>query len=451
MKHFAIGTVVVCGLALSAVGAARTDDAIAAAFNKFWAAHNPQDASKAGEEIVASGVSFAEALGRLQHGRTYSPDVKRGELRLQRRSVQGDFFYDVKVPEAYDPAQKYPLRFQLHGGVMMRESGAPMVGRSGRGDGRGGPLEGERNQIYVMPTAWRDAPWWSRAQIENLDAILDSLKRVYNVDENRVAIAGVSDGATGLYYLAMRDTTPFASFLPLNGSMMVLANDQLGIDTNLFPTNLRNKPFFIVNGGQDRLYPTRNVEPYIAHLDRGGVLVEYHARPEAGHNTAWWPQIKNPFEAFVHTHPRDPSPETLTWEATDRDLPSRAHWLVIDKLSAASASEPPMRPDLNVFTGEGFNKGRELYARTRPSGRVDLARDGNTVRATTRGVAQFTLLLSPTAFDLSQPVRVVLNGQTLPPSTVEPSVATLVRWSARDNDRSMLFGAELHLSVPATR
>ena len=127
----------------------------------------------------------------------------------------------------------------------------------------------------MLPAAWRDAPWWSKAQLENLDAILDSVKRAYNVDENRVVLSGVSDGATGLYYVAMRDTTPFASFLPLNGFLMVLANDQLMVDSELFPTNLLNKPFFIVNGGQDPLYPIRTVRAVRrspARQRRGGRL-----------------------------------------------------------------------------------------------------------------------------------------------------------------------------------
>jgi hypothetical protein len=28
---------------------------------------------------------------------------------------------------------------------------------------------------------------------------------------------------------------------------------------------------------------------------------------------------------------------------------------------------------------------------------------------------------------------------------VEPSLATLLKWAARDNDRTMLFAAELHI------
>jgi molybdopterin-dependent oxidoreductase alpha subunit len=431
-----------CLGALGAAARAAAPPSIDAAFQRFWAARNPPDAGKAAQDIVRSGVTFDDALGRLKRGRPYTAQVKRGAVQLERRSVSGGFFYQLVVPETYDPARTYQLRVQLHGGVMMRETSEPR-GRGGRG---GGPLEGAE-QIYLLPTAWRDAPWWGRAQLENLDAILDSVKRTYNVDENRVVLSGVSDGATGLYYVAMRDTTPYASFLPLNGFLMVLANDQLSIDTELFPTNLLNKPLFIVNGGQDPLYPIRTVQPFVDHLKDSGVAVEYHPRPEAGHNTAWWPEIKEPFEAFVHSHPRDPLPAKITWEATDHDLPSRAHWLVIDRLRGAGATEAPMQPDLNLFSGSGFNHGKELFRRGRPSGRVDLVRHGNAVEMTTRGVAELTLLLSPDVFDFSQPIVVTANGRIVSDRRVEPSMTTLLKCAARDNDRTMLFGAELPLAM----
>ena len=95
------------------------------------------------------------------------------------------------------------------------------------------------------------------------------MKRTYNVDENRVVLSGVSDGGTGAYYVAMRDTTPFSSFLPLNGFIVVLANPSMDLREGLFPNNLRNKPFFVVNGGQDPLYPAARVEPYVKHFQRG--------------------------------------------------------------------------------------------------------------------------------------------------------------------------------------
>ena len=90
---------------------------------------------------------------------------------------------------------------------------------------------------------------------------------------------------------------------------------------------------------------------------------------------------------------------------------------------------------------------RHLFARPAPSGRVDLVRVGNTVTATTRGVAAFTLLLSPDQFDFAKPVKVVANGRTVFDGKVEKELRTLLKFAAIDNDRTMLFGAELHIDL----
>ena len=88
-----------------------------------------------------------------------------------------------------------------------------------------------------------------------------------------------------------------------------------------------------------------------------------------------------------------------------------------------------------------------LFEHRHPSGRVDLVRTGNVVKATTRGVAEFTLLLSPDTFDFGQPVRVETNGHVAFEGMVDKNLTTLLTWAARDNDRTMLFGAELHVAV----
>jgi hypothetical protein len=90
---------------------------------------------------------------------------------------------------------------------------------------------------------------------------------------------------------------------------------------------------------------------------------------------------------------------------------------------------------------------RQLFDRTLPSGRVDLSRSGNTVTATTRGVTGFTLLLSPDQFDFGKPVKVVANGGTVFDKKVEKNLRTLLKWAALDNDRTMLFGAEVHIEL----
>jgi hypothetical protein len=423
----------VLGTTSIAPSAASVD--VDALFKAFWATRSPQDAAKLVPDIVKSGVSFADALQRLKEGRPYVATVPKGVVKSSYTAHGKEFFYSVNVPDSYDPGRRYQVRFQLHGGVS-RESNRP------RGDGGIGALAGAE-QIYILPTAWADAMWWSPVQLENLNTILDTVKRTYNVDENRVVLSGVSDGGTGAFYVAMKATTPFASFLPLNGSMLVLRSEDLAVG-DVFPTNLRNKPFFIVNGGRDPLYPTSHVGPYVEHLKAKGVEIVYKPQPNGVHNTAWWPEVKDSFEAFVRGHSRNPFPETLTWETGGAPSDNRAHWLVIDKLAPKSRKDPEL-PDVNLLT----DGGPMLFDNTQPSGRVDLARSGNTVTASTTGVAEFTLLLSPDAFDLSKSVKVQANGRVVFNGRVDPSVATLLKWAARDNDRAMLFAAELIVKLPA--
>jgi hypothetical protein len=512
--------VVVASVAGLGGRAAAQMSAVDAAFGAFWAAASPEDAAKLVDPIVRAAVNFDEAYRRLQRGRPYSAR-EAGVVHLQNRTSDGiEHFYAANVPDSYDPARRYQVRIQLHGGVGGRATNAPV------GNGTVGALAGAE-QIYVVPYAWADAPWWSNDQVLNLAAIVDSVKRLYNVDENCVALSGVSDGGTGAYFVAMRETTPYASVLPLNAYLMVLALHDID-DGLIFANNLRNKPIFAVNGGRDPLYPTRVVDPYIEHMKRGGVSVDYHPQPNAGHNTAWWPDVKDLYETFVREHPRRPLPDTLTWEMGNSAGFNRAHWLVIDKLGAskgdarslADLNDMPMPPSADfgarsigtrinrVMPGSnaeriGLKAGdvlvrlndqsaaaaadvadalsdtppgsaitllvardnlpvelkgvyqpqivesppRHLFARGGGSGRVDLARAANVITATTRGVAAFTLLLSPDQFDFGKPVKVVANGRTVFDGKIEKNLRTLLKYAASDNDRTMLFGAELHVKL----
>jgi len=90
-----------------------------------------------------------------------------------------------------------------------------------------------------------------------------------------------------------------------------------------------------------------------------------------------------------------------------------------------------------------------VFKRTRASGRVELQRSGNQVELRTRGVRRLKLLLSPDQFDFDQPLRVVANGRPVFEGRLQRSASTLLTWAARDNDRTMLFGAELKLDLPA--
>jgi hypothetical protein len=191
------------------------------------------------------------------------------------------------------------------------------------------------------------------------------------------------------------------------------------------------------------------VEPYLEHLRRAGVSITYRPQPEAGHDTSWWPQVRDTFETFAREHPRAPLPDRISWESSEPRSRGRAHWLVIDEVGRTGASSN--LPDLNeLLVGSADNAARiPLFRRSRRSGRVDIVRTGNSVAALTRDVTRFTLLLSPDQFDLDRPVTVTADGRKIFEGKVERSVATLMKWAARDNDRRMLFGAEIQIRPAA--
>ncbi len=335
----AIVLVAILHLGLSEVSSSQVQGPdVDQAFQAFWSARSVAEATAAADAITQSGVTLEDALRRLQVGRTYGADVPRGLLSFQH-NLQGEgFSYTVDVPQDYDSARKYQVRFQLHGGLARRTSS--------NGDSQVRTIPGA-DQIYVYPNAWMGTPWWSNRQVLNLRVILDRLKRNYNVDENRVVLAGVSDGGTGTYYYAMRDTTPFASFLSLNGSLLVLSNPAMGVAGDSFLNSLLNKPYLVVNGWKDPQYPPIAVEPMFDHLKQGGVEIVHFPQKDAAHNVSWWPEVRDRFEEFVRSHPRDPHPATLTWGTDLKTTPRRSHWLMIDELRDEDAREA--LPDLNRY------------------------------------------------------------------------------------------------------
>ena len=527
----AIGLAFVAGslavsLAASAQQSASAVSNIDKAFESFWAAPHPAAAAGRIDAIVKTGVSFDEALGRVRRGRDHKADVPKGQQIGRQRTFDGlDHEFVFNVPPTYDPARPYPVRFQLHGGIARARP--PAVNRL-----RTDALPSAADEIMVFPIGWVRALWWSATQVDNLTRILDRLKRTYNVDENRVYLTGISDGGTGVYYMALKDSTPWASFLPLIGHMAVLGTPSVRAEGEMYPGNATNKPLFVVNTGRDPMYPAHVTQIYVNHLRKLGGNVVFRVYPELDHSTEWWPDERPEFESFVHDHPREPLPDRITWQTERVDRFNRAHWLIIDKLG--SIERETRLPDTNLLSpareldfglrvnstvdrgrrahdvvagsnafqlglragdrfieinGKPVESGRDIvhgletwaqgerlkfvverrgdriviegvflpqevevpptpmFPRAKPSGRVDVVRRGNVVEASTEGVRAFTLLLSPSIFDFRKPITVVANGRTAFEGIVAPSVATMLKWAARDNDRTMVFGAELNIDL----
>ena len=417
--RFRWAAVWVCGLwailtAPSAAVAQSLPTALDQAVEAFWAADSPDALEDASSAIAAAASDIESVWSRLRAGRSYPRSVPTGRQLITRSNADGtEHDYVVMVPEDYDPSVRYPVRMYLHGGVS----------RPKRENGQFWRTEDRitrEDAIVVTPSGWAESLWWQESQIENFVGILNDLKRIYNVDENRVFLLGVSDGATGAFYHAFKATTPWAAFLLFNGHPVVLANPASDVDGDMHVTNLRNKPLFVINGGRDRLYPTSSVLPFLRLFREAGVAIDFRPQEEAGHDMSWWDAEVDAMDQFMGMYTRRPLPPRLSWETEQTDRYNRAHWLVITELGAVEG-EPALDPynAINDPT-RGISLGINTLGELQDGSGIKIFEVGADSIASTAGMRDDDVIVEidgrdrPSIEDLKQALMEFTPGQRIP-------------------------------------
>jgi len=127
--------------------------------------------------------------------------------------LQPNARYTLFVPESYDPLVPTPLLVGLHGGGAGGADGKLVVG-SGK---EAMPFYKERCQargwICVCPNALV-AGWSNRANSDLIDAVLEELYALYNIDENRIYLTGHSMGGGGAWAQGARLMGTWAAVSP---------------------------------------------------------------------------------------------------------------------------------------------------------------------------------------------------------------------------------------------
>lgn len=371
---------------------------------------------------VCGGVqdipSSAEALywERLDEIRAKQNYPTNATLGTFSRSHKVDGFdktlhYTVNVPDSYDPQQKMDVHIYLHGGVGISSNRVSNVKIR-----RLKRLKID-DAISVYPSAWSAAKWWYEPQAKNIVKIINTLKQTYNVNENRVFLHGISDGAAGAYYFASHLPTPFAGFIALVGSPHVLRPKHRVFGTT-FPGNFVNKPIFAINTKDDHLFPAKSVEKLFDALNSGGGDISFYAMPGDHFGMSWLSTRKNDYTHFVDTKTRNPYPDTLIWQIDEGGEFKRIHWLVLHGRQGAEADSA-----------------------------VAVQKTGNAVYLSSKNVSAVTLLISSEHFDLSKNIQVWSNRELVFDQKVSPDIRVLDKWFELDQDRSMLFASEVCLDA----
>ena len=380
----------------------------------FWSASTEAEIESSKRQLMAQAPDIETLYHWLDAGPAFAQDVALGQQESARVDFDGTRYpFVYLIPETYDATRSYPVEFMLHGGVSR-----PEWGPGGEWWRRGYDSLKKEDRIVVVPAAWNAAFWWFENQADNLPSILRELKQTYNIDDNRVTLSGVSDGGTGAYFFAFKQSTEWAAFLPYIGHPGVLRNPQSGPGYKLYFENLMSRPLYIVNGENDPLYPVSSIEPFISILQEANIDHVFRAIEDGGHNTNWLPDEQPMIEQFKLDNPRDPFPNQLRWVTDRSDRYNRNLWMRIEEL--AVEGQP---------------------------GIMTVSRQGNSFTVTAESVVAFTLLLSPEQVDFSEEVHVVVNGRPLFIGKVEQDMNTLLDWVVRDRDKSLFYTAALSLKV----
>lgn len=225
-------------------------------------------------ERLEEKYGYTAAAGRIERmvqslGRTRG--VRENEvLRLETEEFPGAT-YALYVPEDYDPLVPRPLMLALHGGGIMRQKG-PQVRGSAK-DAMAHFLDGAREHGWFLccPTAV-EAPWDTTRNVAFLTAVLVEVTSLWNVDLERLHLAGQGGGGDGAWFLARRAAQRFASV------SVASAGKPSGVNATAGRAAL-----WIYHGADDEVVP---VEPVRKAAD--GLLARkadfvYCELPKAGH------------------------------------------------------------------------------------------------------------------------------------------------------------------------
>lgn len=390
---------------------------------------------KVSKELIKQNIDFDSLFHYLKQGKLFSSDVQKGFLE---RNFKNKFGVEhpnlVFIPYKYDPKKKYQVHLFLHGAVSSFD-----MYQVSRSINRADTSWRSVNKICMFPASWVFSKWWNYSQYENISKLIGYIKEYYNVNENDIYINGISDGATGLFYLSNFYQTPFSCYLPFIGSMHMLHKVP---DKQFYMKNYQGLSFFVVNGREDEIFDIQSVIPYVNELKTVTKDVKFIVVDSSKHNTNWYPVLRDSIKGFISAHKRNPFPDYIYYATEKPDTFGRKFWVVIDKIGRMK-NEYASDSTRMIY----YNQSDSTLNHTRLFGQIEVVKTGNIVNVRTQNVKKYTLLISPDFFDLSKPITVFTNNYLSFDGMLTKDIRTLIKYNIMDNDRTMLYSSELKITV----
>src|SRR5262249_20919762 len=165
--------------------------------------------------------------------------------------------------------------------------------------------------------------WWKPEVARRFDAVLQQVFERYNVDRDRVYIAGFSNGGTGALYMAEFWPQRFAAVVSLMGAGQCMAEVKQGLP------NLANLPILFVHGEKDPLIAAGCSETtHQALLDlHPAVKPELKILPNREHDITLQSDDGLTL-AYLKDKTRSAYPKRITAQVADMSFP-RQYWVEV--------------------------------------------------------------------------------------------------------------------------
>jgi len=220
---------------------------------------------------VAFCCLFISLLGDPCLAQSSSPTPGKQVGQSLETSDGGSIPYLLYLPKDYDAEKKSDMILFLHG---RGESNGPLNLVAKWGPPRFAARGDDLPYLLVSPQCPRDDSWSKPTQQKRLVELLDHIVKTYSIDEDHIALTGLSMGGYGSWRLAADHPHRFSAVVPVCGG---------GDPADA--AKLKDVPIWVFHGDQDRAVPfSRSVEMVDAIKEAGGEKIRFTSLEHIGHN-----------------------------------------------------------------------------------------------------------------------------------------------------------------------
>ena len=368
---------------------------------------------------IATRIPVEDFEGRLATALGNQPD---GKDRVESA-------YHVLLPTEYSPDHSYPMIVALHTTDRNPEWELRWWGGTANE-----PLQSQRRGYIVIAPEYLSAEAksyeTSAATYERIELAIRDARLRFNVNSDRVYLAGHGIGANAAFEVGCSMPDVFAGVIPISGEISTMVRK--------LDDNAEQLPWYVVNGQLDRTVFETNARPLDRWMKKGfdAIYCEF-----VGHGyESFYAEIHNIFD-WMELYQRRPLPEEFNYRSVRADR-SRVFWLDSQLRQLSPRGSRNSQPQV---TAAAFSPAIHEQPKNIESNILQGSPQRSRIIIKSSGQVH-TLWLTPEMIDFGKRLQVTVNGQSRHNDFVEPSIKAVLEDFRQRGDRQRVFQVQLDLN-----